>query len=138
MKMSYSRWFKAVYTGPRTSIPMLLLIALAVGLLGGCGTFFGIRDPNLHLQIKPYPPVRGKPALFILDAPMKATKVEGVLEIFTSPSFRFKKSRKKGYWYISHTIPVNPLVPAGTYKVRLSYILPGEVPRYTELKLELK
>jgi hypothetical protein len=103
----------------------------------GCA-YFGVRDPNLRLQVRPYPPVRGKPALFTLNAPMQSQKVEGVLEIFTSPSFRFKKSRKKGYWYISDTIPVNPLVPAGTYKVRLSYVLPGQVPRYTEMKMDLK
>lgn len=111
-----------------------ILLGLA---LTGCGTL-GINDPNLKLTVEPNPAVRGKWALFILNAPMDADKVTGVLEIFTSPSFAFKKNPRKKYWYISNKIPETALVPPGTYPVRLSYSTRNQKPHYMRMKLELK
>jgi len=106
-------------------------------VISGCGTI-GVIDPSLKVRVKPYPAVRGERALFILNAPMDADEAKGVLEIFTSPSFKFKKNSKKGYWYISEKIPKTDLVPPGTYSVRLFYSYKGKPPRYNRMRLQLK
>jgi hypothetical protein len=106
-------------------------------VLAGCGTL-GLKDPNLKLRVEPNPAVRGQHALFVLNAPMESEKVTGVLEIFTNPSFVFKKDLKKKYWFISEKIPETALVPPGTYSVRLSYALRGQTPHYMRMKLQLK
>jgi hypothetical protein len=54
----------------------------------------GINDPHLKLKVDPNPAVRGRKVLFVLNAPMDADKVTGVLEIFTIPSFQFKRDPK--------------------------------------------
>jgi hypothetical protein len=76
--------------------------------------------------------------MFTLNAPMNADRVTGVLEIFTSPSFQFKKDRKKKYWYISEKIPETSLVPPGTYSVRVFYAYKNEDPHYMRTRLELR
>ena len=103
----------------------------------GCSTL-GIKDPNLKIRVDPNPAIRGKRALFILNAPMDADKVTGVLEILFNPSFKFKKNLKKKYWYISEKIPKTSLVPAGNYSVRLSYAFKNKPPHYMRTRLELK
>ncbi len=105
--------------------------------LTGCATF-GIHDPRLKLSVEPDPAVRGKRALFVLNAPMDADKVVGVLEIFTSPSFKFKRDVKKKYWFISNKIPETALVPRGIYWVRLSYSLGNQTPHYMRMQLRLQ
>ena len=117
---------------------MRSFFALAIALtLTGCASL-GVNDPNLRLKVEPDPAVRGKNALFILNAPMEADRVTGVLEIFTNPSFQFKKDLKKKYWFISEKIPETILVPPGVYSVRLFYSFKDGKPRYMRKKLELK
>ncbi len=114
----------------------LLVFSLTLAL-AGCGTL-GIKDSNLKLRVEPDPAVRGKKALFVLNAPMDADKVMGVLEIFTSPSFQFEKDLKKKYWFISNKIPETALVPPGIYSVRLFYSYKNHPPHYMRMKLQLK
>jgi hypothetical protein len=117
---------------------MRSLLALSlVWALVGCGAI-GIRDSNLKLNVAPNPPVRGQKAMFTLNAPMNADRVTGVLEIFTNPSFQFKKDLKKKYWYISEKLPKTSLVPPGTYSVRVFYAYKNEDPHYMRTKLELR
>ena len=78
--------------------------------------------------MEPNPAVRGQRALFILNAPMDAEKVTGVIEVFTNPSFQFKKNLKKKYWYISEKIPKSSLAPPGSYSVRLFYSYKNQKP----------
>ncbi len=85
----------------------------------GCATF-GVNDPQLKLKVEPDPAVRGKKALFVLNAPMDADKVTGVLEIFTSPTLEFKKPEKEILVHLEQNSRNAP-VPPGTYWVRLSY-----------------
>lgn len=113
------------------------LILCSILLLGGCGTI-GLRDPNLKLTVDPDPAVRGQKALFVLNAPMDADEATGVLEIFTNPSFKFKKDLKKKRWFISDKIPETSLVPPGTYSVRLFYAYKNQAPHYTRMRLQLK
>jgi len=115
-------------------ITEVFVLILAVS---GCGTL-GMNDPQLKLTVEPNPAIRGQKALFILNAPMDAEKVTGVLEIFTSPSFAFKKNVKKKYWYISDKIPETALVPPGIYSVRLSYSTRNQTTHYMRMKLKLK
>jgi hypothetical protein len=115
----------------------IFLVLILVLATTGCATF-GLNDPSLKLTVDPNPAIRGKRALFVLNAPMNADKVTGVLEIFTSPSFKFKKDLKKKRWYISEKIPETDLVPPGRYSVRLSYQIKNQQPHFMRMKLELK
>jgi len=69
---------------------------------------------------------------------MDADEATGVLEIFTSPSFKFKKNPKKKYWYIYNKIPKTDLVPPGTYSVRVFYLYKDHPPHFLRMKLVLK
>ncbi len=128
---------RTFYLSVKGRVMRIFFIFGLILTLTGCATF-GINDPQLKLKVEPDPAVRGKRALFVLNAPMDAEKVTGVLEIFTSPLFKFKKDLKKKYWFISNKIPETALVPPGIYWVRLSYSLGNQTPHFMRMQLRLK